>query len=115
MKVVYRGSIDEALETDFGGRHWMANEPQDVLSPEDSVKQRKDGWYIEESVPVTDPQGRRTLVSERRWISLVEAAKRNCSFDVEGQEPKVIKKRPKPDKYPNAAEEVGDNIWLGNT
>jgi hypothetical protein len=113
MRVVYRGTIDEALETDFGGRHWIANEPQEALSPEDSAKQKADGWYVEEATEVINPDGRRTLVTERRWLSLVEAAKRNCSFDVEGEDTKVMKKRPKPERYPNAANEAGGDIWIG--
>jgi hypothetical protein len=114
MKVVWRGTIDEALETTWGGRTWEANVPQDVLSPEESLKKRKDGWDIEETHPETAPNGTRILVSEKRWISMVEAAKGHGCFDVEGEEPKVMKKRPKPDKYPNAAMEDGENIWIGD-
>jgi hypothetical protein len=53
-------------------------------------------------------------VPKKRWISLFEAAKGHGCFDVEGEEPKVMKRRPKPDKYPNASAEGGENIWIGD-
>jgi hypothetical protein len=133
MKVVWRGVIDEALETDFGGRHFEANVPQDVLSPEESHKKANkfrnalgrfsvnnrdmrhcDGWVIEESVQEVNPDGRHVLVTKQRWLSIAEAAIAHPCFDVEGEEPKVMKKRPKPDKYPNASAEGGENIWIGD-
>jgi len=116
IKICWRGVLDDALETTWGGnpvRTWESNVPQEVLMKEDSHKLRKDGWTIEESEPEIAPDGRRLLVTKSRWISMHEAASAHPCFDVEGEQPKKMKKPARPTHYPNAAREDPDHPWIG--
>lgn len=105
MKITYRGTIDEALETFWGGRRWEANVPQEVTD--------KDGWDIEENELFTLPNGEIRRITQKRRISMLEAAKRNPSFDVEDEPPKKMERRLRPAKFPNAANETDGDIYIG--
>ena len=96
-KVTWRGTTDEALETIAFGRPWEANVPQELTD--------RDGFEIEESEQCQLPNGNTGLKTVKRKISIIEAARRNPCFDVEGDAPKEHKKRGRPAKVRNAAEE----------
>lgn len=95
-KITWRGTQDEALETYAFNRHWEANVAQDITEA--------DGFEIEESERTTLPDGTVRLTTKARRISIIEAARKNPCFDVEGEE-KEHKKRGRPPKVRDAAEE----------
>lgn len=96
-KVTWRGTTDEALETVAFGRHWEANISQDLTEA--------DGFEIEESEPFSMPDGTVRRKTKTRRITIIEAARKNPCFDVEGDTPKEHKKRGRPPKVRDAAEE----------
>lgn len=113
IKITWRGTRDEANEMKWGGRRWESNIPQEVLDPEESAKQQKDGYFVEESELLHMPNGESRRIPKRRWLSLAEAARNNGCFDVEGEPPKVMQRWVTPERYPNAALEAGGDIWIG--
>ena len=99
MKVTWYGQADEALETFAFGRKWEANVAQD-MDP-------KEGHMQILSERQEKPDGTYVLVTKERFVSYIEMAKTNPNFHVEGDPVVIPKKRGRPPKYPNAAEEYG--------
>jgi hypothetical protein len=99
MKVTWYGQADEALETFAFGRKWEANVPQEI--------DPKATYEIEESHKLEQPDGSYKLRTMTRKVTYIEMMKTNSCFHVEGEPLVVPKKRGRPPKYPNAAEEYG--------
>lgn len=79
---VWSGIEDEAFETFNAGRKWQANVPQEVDSSEG-------------------------FTEDNRRVCYVDMLRRNPCFSEIGGEVKVHKRRGRPPKFPNAAEEHG--------
>jgi hypothetical protein len=97
MKVTWLPQADETSETFAFGRKWEANVPQDI--------DPKDGYEIEEGIRVEQKDGSVRIRTRVRKVTYIEMMKTNGCFHVEGTELVLPKKRGRPAKYPNAAEE----------
>lgn len=95
---IWPGIEDETRETFAFGRKWEANVPQEI--------DEREGHTIEETERVDNPDGTFVLRVKKRHLSYVEMARNNPCFSELGQE-KEHKRRGRPKKYPNAAEEHG--------
>lgn len=100
-KVVWRGTEDEAVETIAYKRRWEANVPQEVDD--------KDGYEIEESVRMDNPDGTFKLVPQVRKVTYIEMMRNNPCFDV-GEDVKKHQKRKRPDRYPDASREFNSDV-----
>lgn len=101
---VWPGVEDEERETFAFGRNWEANVPQEL--------DEKEGMEQDETVRVPTQNGGYILQTHRRFVSYVEMARNNPCFSEIGQE-KEHKRRGRPPKFPNAAEEHGKELTIG--
>jgi hypothetical protein len=103
MKVTWYGQADEAMETTAFGRKWETGVAQEI--------DPKDGYEIEESHRLEQKDGSYKLRTIVRKVTYIEMMKTNPNFHVEGEALIVPKKRGRPPKYPNAAEEHGGKTF----